>query len=294
MVATMKILIAIDASAGSEAVIQEVNARPWPSGSTFSVLTVVEPPYASEIPDVYVPAMKEADRLVRSAAESFRAGGLQAVAVVKEGDPKAVILEEAGRTSADLLMLGASGHSGLTRFLVGSVARTAVRFAPCSVEIVRARVQKQPGANDGMRILLATDGSKCSALAAQSIARRPWPANSEFEIASVVEPQFTLNLPQVFLDSAAMEEMRADDMKRTQKAIMEAEETLANAGFKVSEAVFIPLGAPKELILAEAEKWQADLVFVGSHGRRWIKHFLLGSVSEAVAMHANCSVEVIR
>ena len=91
-----------------------------------------------------------------------------------------------------------------------------------------------------------------------------------------------------------MEEMRADDMKRTQKAIMEAEETLANAGFKVSEAVLIPLGAPKELILAEAEKWQADLVVVGSHGRRWIKRFLLGSVSEAVAIHANCSVEVIR
>ncbi|MDQ2945678.1 MAG: universal stress protein, partial [Acidobacteriota bacterium] len=194
----MKILIAIDASAGSEAVIQEVNARPWPSGSTFSVLTVVELPYESEIPDLYVRAMKEADRMVRTAAESFRAAGLQAAAVVKEGDPKTVIVEEARLTSADLIMMGASGHSGLTRFLVGSVARTAMRFAPCSVEIVRARVQKQPGANDGMRILLATDGSKCSALAAQSIARRPWPGNSEFEIASVVEPQFTFSHPQVF------------------------------------------------------------------------------------------------
>jgi nucleotide-binding universal stress UspA family protein len=49
-----------------------------------------------------------------------------------------------------------------------------------------------------------------------------------------------------------------------------------------------------EVILEEARRWDADLIIVGSHGRRGFKRFLLGSVSEAVAMKAHCSVVVVR
>ena len=291
----MNILIAIDTSAGSEIIIREVSARAWPSGSTLSVLTVVEPSYPSELPELYTWAVKESDRLVREAAERLSACGLKAAAILKEGDPKAVIVQEADRMRADLLIVGASGHSGMTRFLVGSVTRTAVRFAHCSVEIVRPRAQKQTGGQDCMRVLLATDGSEGSSVAAQSIAKRPWPANCEFEIVSVVEPEVSaLNLPQAWLDPVAMEARRAADMQRAQKAIAEAEAILADSGLKVSGNVLIPIATSKELILDEADKLQADLIVVGSHGRRGIKRFLLGSVSEAVAMHAICSVEVIR
>jgi nucleotide-binding universal stress UspA family protein len=38
----------------------------------------------------------------------------------------------------------------------------------------------------------------------------------------------------------------------------------------------------------------ADLIVVGSHGYRGFKRFLLGSVSQAVASHAKCSVEIVR
>jgi nucleotide-binding universal stress UspA family protein len=54
------------------------------------------------------------------------------------------------------------------------------------------------------------------------------------------------------------------------------------------------LDGPKSIIMDEAEKWGADLIVVGSHGHRGIERFLLGSVSEGVALHAKCSVEVIR
>jgi nucleotide-binding universal stress UspA family protein len=291
----VNVLLAIDTSVGSETVIGEVSARPWPFGSTLSVLTVVEPPYPSEIPELYIWAVKDSDRLVRDAAERLCARGLKAAAVVKEGDPKAVIVEEAERMRADLLIVGASGHSGITRFLVGSVARTAVRFAHCSVEIVRPPVQKERGDQNGMRVLLATDGSECSVVAAESIAKRPWPSNSEFAIVSVVEPDApTLSYPTALLDPATINALGAANVERAQKAIAEAEGTLSSSGLKVSYKVLIPIARPKERILDEADKFQADLVVVGSHGRRGIKRFLLGSVSEVVAMHANCSVEVIR
>lgn len=43
-----------------------------------------------------------------------------------------------------------------------------------------------------------------------------------------------------------------------------------------------------------AEEFRADLIMVGSHGHGAIERFLLGSVSQAVALHAKCSVEIIR
>jgi len=52
--------------------------------------------------------------------------------------------------------------------------------------------------------------------------------------------------------------------------------------------------APKEAIVEEAERWGADLVVVGSHGYRGFKRYLLGSVSQAVATRAKCSVEIVR
>ena len=74
--------------------------------------------------------------------------------------------------------------------------------------------------------------------------------------------------------------------------INSAEQVLASVGLKATAAVLS--GNPKEVILEEAKKWNADLIVVGSHGRRGFKRFLLGSVSEAVAMNAHCSVVVVR
>ena len=61
-----------------------------------------------------------------------------------------------------------------------------------------------------------------------------------------------------------------------------------------SESISVLVESPKKIILDEAGQWGADLIFAGSHGRRGLDRFLLGSVSEAVALHAPCSVEVVR
>ena len=53
-------------------------------------------------------------------------------------------------------------------------------------------------------------------------------------------------------------------------------------------------GSPKQVIVEQAEQWGADLIVVGCHGFGPVKRFLLGSVSQAVAVHAPCSVEIVR
>jgi nucleotide-binding universal stress UspA family protein len=54
------------------------------------------------------------------------------------------------------------------------------------------------------------------------------------------------------------------------------------------------VGHAAETIMETAKNWGADLVALGSHGRRGFSRFLLGSVSYAVASHAPCSVEIVR
>ena len=78
----------------------------------------------------------------------------------------------------------------------------------------------------------------------------------------------------------------------SQEAVDTAQAIIAEAGIKSDVAVLE--GSPKKRIVEEAKEWDANLVVVGSHGRRGLTRYLLGSVSEAVAMHAPCSVEVIR
>ncbi|MCJ8164214.1 universal stress protein [Pontibacter sp. E15-1] len=146
-----------------------------------------------------------------------------------------------------------------------------------------------------MKILLATDGSKYSKTATEEIAGRTFPANSELRIISVVEssPDYMYS---PFIGGMEGYYQEADSI--AQKAAKEVVETAAelvrekNSSLLISTAVI--KGPPKQVIIEDADSFVADLIVVGSHGRRGLEKFLLGSVSQSVALHANCSVEIVR
>jgi len=289
----MKILLAIDSSSASDAAVREIAARPWPAASTVEVLTVVERAHLwAPVAGLDDEISRRATDYVEQVAEELRATGLTVTSVVLLGDPKAVIVEHADKSGADLVVVGSHGHGALEQFLLGSVARAVVRFACCAAEVVRASERTRW---ERMRVLLATDGSESAQLAAQSIAENPWPAGTEVRILSVVEfslPwQATIEPP---IDTSEMETLREHAMKHAQDAILSAEQPISDAGLKTEESVSVLVAAPKEIILEEAKEWGADLIVVGSHGHNGITRFLLGSVSEAIATRATCSVEVIR
>lgn len=291
----MKILIAIDTSFASHVALEEIIARPWPAGSTFEVLSVVEPSHLLETAEAVQEAVRHANQVVQKAIEHLQSKGWDATGGVLADDPRRVILDLAGTAGADFIVVGSHGHSDPTRFLLGSVAAAVIRYAPCSVEIVRAKRERGEGLRS-MRVLLATDGSECSDLAAYSIAERPWPMGTEVRILSVAElilsaTRALLELPFI---GAVIESARAEAKKRSQDAIVAARKTLSTAKLFLSESDSILRGTPKAIILKEAAEWEADLIVLGSHGRRGMDRFELGSVSEAIALQAQCSVEVIR
>lgn len=284
----MKILVAVDSSSASSMAAREAAARLWPAGSTIHVISVVEPIYDWSGADIEEALQRSAGETVRCAAECFKLAGMKTTTAVLTGDPKNIIVNEAAELQADFIVLGAHSTHGVMQFLLGGVARAVARLATCSVEIVRRSPGPEP-----LKILLAIDGSECSKAAARSVAQRPWAPGTSFRILSVVEPSAPLFRAPYF-SPETMGELRGKDMQRAQQAVSSAESLLCDAGIQASSTVAVPAATPKELILSEAAEWGADLIVVGSHGRRGVNRFLLGSVSEAVALHANCSVEIIR
>ena len=145
----MKILLAIDGSACSNAAVAEVARRPWPEGSLIKVLSTYElptppTPEAWALPlnyfdDIDIALRKQAENIVDDAIKNLTAKN-KTIAVdgsVLPGPPRTVILDEAESWGADLIVVGSHGYRALERFLLGSVSQAVVSHAKCSVEVVR-------------------------------------------------------------------------------------------------------------------------------------------------------------
>jgi nucleotide-binding universal stress UspA family protein len=141
----MRILLAVDGSAPSQDAIDEVAERSWPASSTARVISVVRPyvPPATEfVPVAFTPQdvlqqqERDARQLAARAAERLTQSGFSVDTVVRQGDPRTVIVDEAAEWGADRIVVGSHGHTGLTRLLLGSMAQAVVAHAPCSVKVV--------------------------------------------------------------------------------------------------------------------------------------------------------------
>lgn len=74
----------------------------------------------------------------------------------------------------------------------------------------------------------------------------------------------------------------------------EAEQTLNKLAAMHNKEVikFMPQGIPTKDIIKTAEKWEADLIVLGTHGRTGLMHLLIGSVSESIIRHSKIPVMV--
>lgn len=140
----MKILLATDGSKFSEAATKAVLTQHRSPGTEVRVLSVVPLPTLSAPPQMaasYAPELqeqvREAKEIVDRAVDALREAGFKANGEVIKGDVRDVIIELAKEIGANLIVLGSHGRRGIGRLLMGSVAEAVVRYAPCSVEVVR-------------------------------------------------------------------------------------------------------------------------------------------------------------
>lgn len=140
-----------------------------------------------------------------------------------------------------------------------------------------------------MKILLAVDDSPTSRAAVEAVAAQFPPKQTEVRVLHVVEPIAVTPPPEMAAGYFPELKEAAEKAKAWVEGVVEK---LRSAGFTASSAV--EKGDARSVIVDTAAAWPADLIVLGAHGRKKLDRFLLGSVSEAVARHARCSVEVVR
>jgi nucleotide-binding universal stress UspA family protein len=151
----MKILLAVDGSAFSDAAVDEIVHRPWPPQSEVKVITAFETPVMVGAEPWAVPPeyFEQLEKSVRKAAEAVIEGALQKLKSsedktlrisneVIQGPSRQVIVEEAERWGTDLIVMGSRGLGAWDRLVLGSVSSGVVHHAKCSVEIVRRHISE--------------------------------------------------------------------------------------------------------------------------------------------------------
>lgn len=288
----MRILIGVDGSSSSDAAIQEAARRPWPRESEFKVVNLIDPFFFTHTPQLLEESKKNTLEELREKAKPLEAAGWQVHTEVILENPRHGLPRAAGTWGAHLVILGSHGRSAIERLLLGSTAQAVLRHAMCSVEIVRTQ-QNESKTGESMCVVIPTDGSTFAELALREVGSRPWPAGSVFKIVACPEyPVLVGEYP--YYPTEKMSELMKSSSDHAEVSALQGEELLAKAGLKASYEVTEPKDTPALAILSAAEEWKADLIVMGSHGRRGLDRLILGSVSETVAMHARCSVEVVR
>lgn len=303
-----KIILATD---GSDDARQAVGPAVEITKSTDSELHVVHvedvPVMAAAyaVPDVQRESAQAARELLDEQVEQVESAGASvAERHLLAGYPADAIIHLGEDIGAGLIITGSRGQGGIQRLLMGSVSETIVRYAHCPVLVVRGRrVETFP-----TRILLATDGSEDSELAAQAAAELSNNTGSELHLVHASQLRAATPTPYppgggavagpLGAEEAALVERdifteETESETRGQKVLDQQARQVEEAGGEVA-GKHERVGPPSREIVDLSEEIEAELIVIGSRGLRGLKRMVMGSVSESVVRHAHCPVMVVR
>jgi nucleotide-binding universal stress UspA family protein len=308
MTEKMKILIAYDGSSCADAALDDLRRAGLPRVAEAKIVTVAEiwlpHPSSYEVAEAAVResvgsglkktllqvssaagAVEDAHALALKAKERLQShfSEWEVSAEALSGAPAWEILAAAERWNPDLILVGSQGRSALGRFFLGSVSLKVVNEARSSVRVARGNVWKYCSP---VRIAIGVDGSPGSKAAVRAAAERAWPLESEARIIAVEDPIKPTALGRL-VPSVAKWIGGSENGERAwvPEMVEAAAKELRAADLIVSSR--IEEGDPKHVLVAEAEEWGADCIFVGSRGSHEpLAGLLLGSVSIAVVARA--------
>lgn len=290
----MKILIGYDGLPGADAALDDLKRAGLPREAQALIVSVADPLIAPgtanygfveealktrRVTTSIMMVQKETARvLLEAKAFTTKAGervrsyfpDWHVRSQVLTGPPATELIRSADEWKPDLVVVGSHKHSLAGRIILGSVSRKIVTDSNHSVRVTRDLLERD--AFDPLRIMIGVDGSCEARHAVNAVGHRVWPYGAEVRIVLVEQGN----------TAAAAHSM-----------IEWAKEELSVIGLKVSFA--IEKGEPRRVLISEAQKWQADAIFVG--GRRFanaLERFRLGSVATSLVINAPCTVEVVR
>ncbi len=289
-----KIVVATDFSEQAEVATSHAFALAKKSGAELHVVHALgisavgaAMPYPVTVPEVYsvqVSEIRKAEReRLDSLCESFSGQGVTVIPVFVEAHPDEGIVHAATEIGADLIVVGSHGRSGLSRFLLGSIAEAVAKRAECDVLVARDVVPE----GGYSRILVPTDFSEVSD---KAIAAAAMLVNTKGEVELFHAWQMPGGAATYWgeVSDGLRENIRRGAMEFGLKSIAGYAGSPGEFSFSEEE------GDARHALQKRVDSGQYDLVVMGTHGRRGLGRMLLGSVTESTIRHTKKSVYLVR
>ncbi|MEW6429543.1 MAG: universal stress protein [Thermodesulfobacteriota bacterium] len=277
-----KILVAFDGSASSRNALAAASRLAQMDKSWLKVLAVV-PAYEGDLDLIGISNIRETidgpgQKILAEARRLAEQHDVHVLTNLEQGEPYERIVTVAREENCDLIVVGRRGLSNIERELMGSVTARVIGHTDRNVLVV------PEGSSLGFaNILVATDGSEASRDAVElaiDIARE---RGGRLKVVSVVysNDEFLALAPEM-----------VDELIGKARAIAEEVAAAAAARGVASEAV-VREGEPYRAITDLAREMGADLLVMGSHGRKGLNRLLMGSVTGRAIGYASCPVLVV-
>ncbi|OMR76942.1 universal stress protein [Burkholderia pseudomallei] len=285
-----RVLVAVDASKASQRAVDYLKYV-VPAGAAVRFVSVVDTPRAYMLPHTFAPSefaaahtelVNDASNALGGATLTFgRVDVTVETAIVdlakKGGDVVDALLDETRDWHADLLVAGSRQYQGLLRWVEGSVSEPLLARTDCAILFVPPGVESATHAPK--RVLFATDGSPIAARALRYGAQFATP-DTHLRAIYVIDRAVRLTdfVPIHMLEDAFVEE--------SERALAVARQLLDEVPGQSSTAALstdLTSDDVAHTIVREAERWPADLLVMGTHGRRGVSRWLLGSIAQRVA-----------
>ena len=194
--------------------------------------------------------------------------------------PAAFILDSAASVKADVIAVGTHDHSRVTEMFTGSISHHILLHATLPTLIVKGK------ARPVTRVLMAVEGREDAIRLQAWLTAHPFRNPVAVTILSVV-PSLAMVEPNLMVGFQSWSE---EHKRQSQQVVDDTAKALASPQFNVTTDVRM---GDLVTTVCEAGK-NHDLIVVGSHGRKGLDRFLMGSVSHGIVHRAGCSVLVVR
>ncbi len=278
-----KLLVGVDGSESSLHALRESFKLASNEKSWITVVSVI-PSFEGDLELVGVPDIRTAlrqpfEKALGVAKEIANTERALIKSIEEEGEPYERIVDLADAENCDLVIMGRKGTRHLEKSLMGSVTARVIGHSQRDVLVV------PNGSRVGWeKILIATDGSRYSRIAAERAIDFARSYGGELRVVSVVD------VPSEFYAEApnAVDEMISKAKGYVRDIRLQAE----TEGIKAES--FVGEGDAYQIITDLAKKEGVNIIVMSSHGRTGLKRLLMGSVAEKVIGHAPCPVLVVR
>ncbi len=278
-----RLLISFDGSESSRNALKQAIKLAGTEKEWIEALSVM-PAYEGDLEFIGISDIKgvmggPTEKLLAEAREIAVAEGTEIMTDIEQGKVYERIVDVADKKDCDLIVMGRRGLQRVERMLMGSVTSRVIGHTHKDVLVV-----PRDASIGWKNIFLAADGSKYGMAAAERAVNFACSYGGDLTAVSVVDvtDEFYAQAPHLVEQMVEKAKEFLEDIKKKAEA----------SGVKIETSV--REGEAYEKIVDLADEKNADIIFMGSHGRTGLKKMLMGSVTEKVIGHAPCPVMVVR